>query len=72
MASVSVQFNPINWPHPVPYSPIRLGFLGENQLLLPADIGTRNIATALPFTHHVSMALKVKTAETKVKGIEFV
>ncbi|XP_074892889.1 putative transmembrane protein 244 isoform X1 [Buteo buteo] len=41
-------------------------FWGENQLLLPADVGIRNIATALPFTHHVSMALKVKTAETKV------
>ncbi|XP_027652796.1 transmembrane protein 244 isoform X2 [Falco biarmicus] len=24
-------------------------FLGENQLLLPADVGVRNIATALPF-----------------------
>ncbi|XP_049657460.1 transmembrane protein 244 isoform X2 [Accipiter gentilis] len=41
-------------------------FGGENQLLLPADVGIWNIATALPFTHHVSMALKVKTAETKV------
>ncbi|XP_052640264.1 transmembrane protein 244 isoform X1 [Harpia harpyja] len=41
-------------------------FWGEKQLLLPADVGIRNIATALPFTHHVSMALKVKTAETKV------
>jgi len=47
-------------------------FLDEKQLLLPVDIGIWNIRTALPFPHHVSMALKVKTAETKVKGIEFV
>lgn len=47
-------------------------FWGEKQLLLPADVGIWNIATALPFTRHVSMALKVKTAETKVKGIGFI
>ncbi|XP_055570868.1 transmembrane protein 244 isoform X3 [Falco cherrug] len=49
MASVSMHFNPINPPHSVLCSPIRMFFLGENQLLLPADVGVRNIATALPF-----------------------
>uniref|UniRef100_A0A8C4UV56 Transmembrane protein 244 n=1 Tax=Falco tinnunculus TaxID=100819 RepID=A0A8C4UV56_FALTI len=45
-------------------------FLGENQLLLPADVGVRNIATALPFNIMCPWLSRSKLLKVRIKMLD--